>query len=62
MLAEVAAVSSYVISLSLSTSLTLVIVAIAWVHYRPIYAMAILLGALVPFLVPKLFTPKERTD
>jgi hypothetical protein len=59
--AEVAALSSLFISLLLS-SVTLVVVAVAWVRYRPIYAMAFLLGALVPFLIPKLFTPKQRND
>ena len=60
--AEVAALSSLFISLLLSSSVTLVVVAVAWVRYRPIYAMAVLLGALVPFLIPKLFTPKQRND
>ena len=60
--AEVAVLSSVFISLLLSSSVTLVVVAVAWVRYRPIYAMAVLLGALVPFLIPKLFSPKQRND
>ena len=60
--AEVAALSSLFISLLLSSSVTLVVVAVAWVRYRPIYAMAVLLGALVPFLIPKIFTSKQRND
>ena len=61
-IAELAALSSFVVSLILSVSLSLVIVSVAWVHYRPIYALAVLLGALIPFLIPKLFTHKERND
>ena len=57
-IAELAALSS----LFISSSVTLVIVAVAWIRYRLIYAMAVLLGELVPFLIPKLFTPKQRND
>ena len=60
MIAELATLSSLFISLLLSSSVALVVVAVAWIRYRPIYAMAVLIGAFVPFLIPKLFTPKQR--
>ena len=59
-IAELATLSSLFISLLLSSSVALVVVAVAWICYRPIYAMAVLIGAFVPFLIPKLFTPKQR--
>ena len=59
-IAELATLSSLFISLLLSSSVALVVVAVAWIHYRPIYATAVLIGAFVPFLIPKLFTPKQR--
>ena len=61
-IAELAALSSFFISLILSVSLTMVIVAVAWLRYRPIYALAILMGASTPFLLPKIFKQKARND
>ena len=59
-IAELVSLSSLFISFLLSSSVALVVVAVAWIRYRPIYTMAVLIGAFVPFLIPKLFTPKQR--
>lgn len=61
-IAELASLSAFVVSLTLSASASLLIIALAWIRYRPIFAIAVLLGAGIPFLIPKLFTQKERNE
>ena len=59
---ELVAVSAFLLSLLLSVSLSLLIIAVAWIRYRPVYALAVLLGACIPFSLTKVFARKERTQ
>ena len=57
---ELVAISAFILSLVLTTSLTLLVIAIAWIHYHPLYGLAILAGACAPFIIQRLFPPKQK--
>ena len=57
---ELVAISVFILSLVLTTSLTLLVIAIAWIRYHPLYGLAILAGACAPFIIQRLFPPKQK--
>ena len=57
---ELVAISVFILSLVLTTSLTLLVIAVAWIRYHPLYGLAILAGACAPFIIQRLFPPKQK--
>ena len=51
--------SMLILSMALGSSLSLVVIAIAWLRYHPLYGLAVLLIAAAPFIVSKFTSSKN---
>jgi hypothetical protein len=58
---ELVSLSMLLLSVALGSSLSLVVIAIAWLRYRPLFGMAVLLVAATPFIASKIFSRKNST-
>ena len=56
---ELVSLGVFLLSLALGSSLSLLVMAVAWLRYHPLYGLAILLAAASPFLISKLLTHKN---
>ena len=56
---ELVSLSMFFLSLALGSSLSLVVMAIAWLRYHPLFGLAILLAASAPFLITKFLSRKN---
>lgn len=48
------AFSTMILAVILATSISLLVTAVAWIFFRPLYALAILFGACLPLILPRL--------
>ena len=58
---ELVSLSMFILSVALGSSLALVVIALAWLRYHPLYGLAILLVAATPFLASYFFARKNST-
>ena len=53
---ELVSLSVLLLSVALGSSLSLVVIAIAWLRYHPLYGLSILLVAMTPYIASKIWT------
>lgn len=56
---ELVSLSMLFLSVILGSSLSLVVMAIAWLRYHPLYGMAVLLVAATPFIISHFTSRKS---
>lgn len=57
---ELVSLGVFLLCLALGSSLSLVVMAIAWLRYHPLYGLAILMAAASPFFISKFLTRKNE--
>jgi hypothetical protein len=60
LLREAVSLGMFLLCLALGSSLSLVVIAVAWLRYHPLYGLAILAAAASPCLLPKFFSRKNQ--
>jgi hypothetical protein len=56
---ELVSLSVFLLSLALGSSLSLFVMAVAWLRYHPLYGFAILLAAASPFIISKFLSHRN---
>ena len=61
-LRELVGLATTMISLTFATSLALVTIAIGWITYRPVLALAIIVGAAVPIYLSRKQAARQKGE
>ena len=57
---ELVGLGTSIVALTLATSLALITIALGWIRYRPLLAMAILAGAAIPIYMSRKKAEKDK--